>query len=79
MLLAGGTLAAGVRPAETREDELYERAGHFYFFFTTFGWTYDDYMSCPLWLVRRLEYVHAITMRVRQEKADAQAEANRQQ
>lgn len=71
-MLAGGLLAKGVRPIESYEDAAYDRAGKYYWFFTTFpGWTYDDVENCPLWLRQRLPYVHAIAVKIAEEKREA--------
>lgn len=71
-MLAGGLLAQGVRPIETREDWLYDRAGRYYWFFTTFpGWTKSIVDELPPWLRDRLPDVHKIVKKIEQERQEA--------
>lgn len=78
MLLAGGLLAQGVRPAVSREDYLYERAGHYYFFAKTFGWTDQQVDALRPWLRQRLPEVHAISEKIAEERREADRRADAQ-
>lgn len=76
MVLAGGLLAEGVRPIETEEDYLYDRAGTYYWWFTTFpGWTKSDVDDLPPWLRERLPDVHKIVQAIEQKRREDEAKA----
>lgn len=62
-----------MRPAETKDDERFELASHLDFFFERYGWTLDEYLSNPRWLVEMLPVVVDIrrTVAQRQQRAEA--------
>lgn len=69
-MLAGGVLAAGVRPAETVEDLLWELAAHADYFFRRYGWDWWQLKRQPDWLLSRLKGVGEILNELQQEQAD---------
>lgn len=75
-MLTGGLIAQGVRPIQSREDYLYDRAGNYYWWFTTFpGWRKSDVDDLPPWLAERLPFVHEIVKAIEDKKAAAKEKA----
>lgn len=67
LLLAGGILAEGVRPADTREDRLLEKAARYHFFGKVYGYTKQETDSLPAWLAERMPVIAELEAEVERE------------
>lgn len=70
LLLAGGILAQGVRPAVSREDRLMEKTAWADYFFRTYGWTWQQLRDQPFWLVARLPEIGNMRAEIEKEQID---------
>lgn len=66
LLIAGDQ---GVRPARTREDQLWEDALEYDQFFRMYGWGPREVDECPKWLLDRLPGIQAARQELAARKA----------
>lgn len=70
VLLAGGLLAQGIRPAATEQDRLWEKAAWARGFFKAYGWDWQQLRDCPFWLRDRLMDIENMIAEIEKEQIE---------